>query len=101
MRLSVWCLQKWQAPHRPFSPSPACCAVLYCSWGLILYRTWVPASALDQEAELDLGAPAHDYASVLVDGQLAGRMDRSRPGTSLTLPARRAGKCVGRLAGLW
>ena len=65
-------------------PPPPPSAVLCRSWGLILYRTWVPASALDQEAELDLGAPAHDYASVLVDGELAGRMNRSRPGTSRT-----------------
>ena len=103
MCLVVWKLHTWQASHQAFSlkhPPPPPSAVLCRSWGLILYRSWVPASALDQEAELDLGAPAHDYASVLVDGELAGRMNRSRPGTSLTLPARRAGKCMEWLVGL-
>lgn len=53
-----------------------------CSWGLILYRTRLPAAALHAGGTLDLGAPVHDYASVLVDGRLAGRLDRSQLGGS-------------------
>ncbi|KAL4433782.1 hypothetical protein ABPG75_000223 [Micractinium tetrahymenae] len=60
------------------------------SGGLILYRTQLPPGSLDREATLDLGAPVHDYASVLVGGRLAGRLDRSQPGgTTLRLPAQR------------
>ncbi|KAI7843402.1 hypothetical protein COHA_003000 [Chlorella ohadii] len=57
-------------------------------WGLILYRTQLPAKALDKDGALDLGSVPHDYATVFVDGELAGRLDRSEPATNLTLPAR-------------
>ena len=69
------------APGPPYPPS----------WGLILYRHLLPASALERDGALDLGGPPHDYASVFVEGQLAGRLDRSQPSTNLTLPARAAG----------
>jgi beta-galactosidase len=67
-------------------------------WGAILYRTRVPAAALaaganngsNGGAALDLGAPVHDYAHILVDGALAGRLERDGP-ANLTLPARGAG----------
>lgn len=48
----------------------------------------MPVSALDKGATLDVGTPVHDFASVFLDGQLAGRMERSSQGdTSLVLPA--------------
>jgi len=56
-------------------------------WGLILYRTTIPAAALQNgAAELDLGAVVHDYASVYIGGQMAGRMQRTGP-ANLTLRA--------------
>jgi beta-galactosidase len=67
--------------------------------GAILYRTRVPAAALaagagpngpSDGAALDLGAPVHDYAHILVDGALAGRLERDGP-ANLTLSARGAG----------
>jgi hypothetical protein len=59
-------------------------------WGLILYRTRLPAKALEKDGALDLGGAPHDYATVFVDGELAGRLDRSEPATNLTLRARHA-----------
>jgi beta-galactosidase len=71
------------------------------SWGLILYRTQLPATALSQGATLDLGAPVHDYASVLVDGHMVGRLDRSEPSNvTMVLPVKAAGKSTGEPARL-
>lgn len=53
---------------------------------------------MERDGHLDLGGPVHDYASVFVDGELAGRLDRSVPATNLTLPARRHG---GEPASAW
>ncbi|KAL4853981.1 Glutamate-1-semialdehyde 2 [Chlorella vulgaris] len=65
-------------------------------WGLILYRTQLPATALSQGATLDLGAPVHDYASVLVDGHMVGRLDRSEPSNvTMVLPVQAAGRSSG------
>lgn len=145
---------KGQVRRREAAAHP-CCTPRPCpppppppprSWGLILYRTRLPAKALEKDAALDLGGPPHDYAvrflhllrtcgpaghgcrvpaargapapfpapcihpagpaalprcptaplqSVLVDGELAGRLDRSQPATNLTLPARHAGALSG------
>ncbi|KAK9798887.1 hypothetical protein WJX73_001279 [Symbiochloris irregularis] len=54
--------------------------------GFILYRTHVPATALAAEegASLSLGAPVHDYATVLVGGKEAGVFERNNP-RNLTL----------------
>ncbi|KAK9843639.1 hypothetical protein WJX81_000575 [Elliptochloris bilobata] len=56
------------------------------SGGLILYRTKVPASALNGGAVLDIGTPVRDYAKVLLDGRVVGRLERNNP-RNLTLPA--------------
>lgn len=58
-------------PRHPCASSfPLPCVVR--SWGLILYRTWLPASELDSDAPLDLGEPPHDYATVLLEGATVG-----------------------------
>ncbi len=57
------------------------------SWALILYRTHVPARFLEKGVTLDVGTPVHYFASVYVDGQLVGRMERSSLTNQLTLAA--------------
>jgi beta-galactosidase len=57
-------------------------------WGLVLYRTSVPAKFLSTEGSLlDVGAPVHDYATVFLGGSTVGRLQRSGGVFNLTLPA--------------
>lgn len=74
-------------------------------WGLILYRIHVPASAFDKEAVLEFGAPIHDFATVYVDGQLAGKLDRSSmkdaKAMGLQLPRLNKAKGEGGLLSVW
>ncbi|KAK9787022.1 hypothetical protein WJX73_010761 [Symbiochloris irregularis] len=44
--------------------------------GLIAYRTQLSAGALHAGANLSLGAPVHDFATVLVNGRSMGRLER-------------------------
>ncbi|KAK9816677.1 hypothetical protein WJX72_003581 [[Myrmecia] bisecta] len=38
--------------------------------GVTVYRTWLPAGLLRESAVLDLAAPVHDYAHVLLNGKV-------------------------------
>lgn len=60
----------------PLTPAPR--------WGFVLYRAMLPAA---DGWTLDLQSPVHDYAHVLVNGQVVATLDRSTGQTSLQLPA--------------
>lgn len=48
-------------------------------WGFILYRTNLNASFIHDDVELDLGPNIHDYATVFIDGNEVGRLERGGP----------------------
>lgn len=60
---SFWaCLACLASFYTRISPQPRPTPARRCSWGLILYRTRLPAKALDKDGALDLGGAPHDYA---------------------------------------
>ncbi|KAK9809058.1 hypothetical protein WJX72_008691 [[Myrmecia] bisecta] len=54
--------------------------------GVMVYRTTIPAGALQTDSLLDVGGAVHDYAKVLVNGKLVGLLERNVP-RNLTLAA--------------